>query len=607
MYKNIPFFELDINNGFWQQRQKMNAKTTIPQVYKRFEETSRFACIASRWKKPFVRSHIFYDSDTAKWLEAAAYVLHVNRADNTLLERQCDEIIDSFASLQRFDGYLNSDYQRKPWKKKFSRRTDHELYCCGHLCEAAIAYAEATGKRKFLDVTEKYVDYIIKRFVEKQNTGFVTPGHEEIELALLRLYEATGKEKYKNLAEFFLNSRGVAKEKTYKSFLINYDQHDKPIRELDSAQGHAVRALYLYCGMADMARINGDKDVLAACKRLYADILTKMYVTGGIGSSHMGEAFTVPYDLPNMTAYTESCASIALLMFCRRMQKTENDVTYADTIERIMYNNLLSCVSLDGKAFFYENPLEIKLSEFTKNNSVKEKVRLPITQRKEVFSCSCCPPNICRQIASVGDVTYTEDDENIYMQQYIGSTFTRGTESLSVTTNYPADGKIIITAKGVKKNLIVRIPSWCDEYTVSINGEKVSKTVDKGYLNLHISGDFSVILDLHIKPKYYSCSPLSDDNRNAVALCYGPVVYCIEGVDNGDLTALAVDKDAPFRAEKSDFGPLPYLDTTAYRLSSATTYFTGEPEKKPTRIRFIPYYAFANRGESDMKVWVPKL
>ncbi len=606
----IPFYDLSIGDGFWKDRQRLNADVSIPGVYKRFNETDRFNCIYPGWKKPTAHSHIFYDSDTAKWIEAVAYVLHRHRKEYPELEKLCDDIIDRFAKRQQANGYLNSYFQRHPGKKKFHFRPDHELYCAGHIFEAAVAYYQATGKNRLLVVAEKYADHIYKRFIQKKNTSFSTPGHEEIELALFRMYEVTGKERYKEMAEFFLNTRGTVKEKTYKMFTDAYDQHEVPVRRLDAAEGHAVRAMYLYSAMADMARIDGDEEMFAACERLFNDAVKKMYVTGGIGSDPRGECFTVPYDLPNQTAYSESCAAISFMMFCRRMLLISCDVRYADVIERIMYNNLLSSVSLDGKAFFYENPLEIRQAELTRSRTVKPRSgfmglqsnlpRFPAWQRQEVFSCSCCPPNINRVIASIGDYVFTCDGETTYLQQFISCR----TEGITVETNYPIGGKISIKGKDYgKKYFSVRIPSWCRSFVAQLDGKKVTGA-ENGYLTVAVEKDFTMTIDLDMTPKYVRCNPLCKENRGKLALVRGPVVYCLEANDNGDLDAVAVNIKSVAKEKESSLSPLPALETVGYELSSSETYYTGESEKKERTLLFIPYFTFANRGVSDMKVWI---
>jgi DUF1680 family protein len=358
------------------------------------------------------KPHIFWDSDVAKWIEACAYSLE--QTPDGQLEKQVDEIIGYMESGQLDDGYFNSYYIACEPENRFTVRNNHELYCAGHLTEAAVAYYRATGKDKLLGLVKRYLDLIEKAFAEDDSAAFSTPGHEEIELALIKMYELTGEEKYTNLCAHFINTRGTS-QKDLDNFVYSgdhsYDQTHLPVRQQKTAEGHSVRALYLYSGMADLARLTGDKELTDACKSLFDNICSKrMYVTGGVGSSSHGETFTQDYDLPNDMAYSETCASIALVLFCRRMLMLETDSKYADAAERAMYNCVLGGVSLDGRSFFYVNPLEINLSRHEKNekwHDIKENL---LTQRAEVFSCSCCPPNLARVIPSFAGDAYSYDD-----------------------------------------------------------------------------------------------------------------------------------------------------------------------------------------------------
>ena len=341
--KTVDFSQTKIISGFWKQKQDMVRKTTIYAVYDRFCETGRFDAFKCDWKEGMPNQpHIFWDSDVAKWMEAAAYLTGQKREPK--LEKIVDGVVDLIARNQGEDGYFNVYFTVVEPGKRFTDRTCHELYCAGHLIEAAVAYYEATGKRKFLDCMCRYADYIEKRFKIDQDTAFSSPGHEEIELALVRLYECTGEKRYLDLAEFFVLIRGTENDKG-KDTLDGglYSQAHKPATQQDEAEGHAVRAVYFYCAMADIAYHTGNQDLLAACKKLFADIVEKkMYITGGIGSSSRGEAFTLPYDLNNELAYSETCAAIGLAFFANRMLKLENDSLYADIIEKIIYNGFLS-------------------------------------------------------------------------------------------------------------------------------------------------------------------------------------------------------------------------------------------------------------------------
>ena len=352
----IGFDKVSLESGFLHEKQKLNREVTLDAVYNRFYETGRFDAFKCDWKEGMEKQpHYYWDSDVAKWMEAVAYIL--KKESNPELEAKVENLIDEIEKNQSPDGYFNIFFTVIEPDKRFFERTAHELYCAGHLFEAAVAYFECTGKDRFLKLMEKYADHIIRVFVEEKTAKFITPGHEEIELALVRMYSATKKKKYLDLAKFFIDNRGYAEaEKEY------YSQSHLPVREQKTAEGHAVRACYLYAAMADVAYETGDTELYEVCKTLFADIVNKkMYITGGIGSTRKGEAFTVPYDLKNDKAYAETCAAISLMFFAHRMMRFENDAKYADVIERVLYNGMISGLSLDGTSFFYENPLEIDL------------------------------------------------------------------------------------------------------------------------------------------------------------------------------------------------------------------------------------------------------
>ncbi len=356
-----------------------------------FFETGRIGAFNFDYVKDSGMSepHFFYDSDVAKWMEGVAYILEKNSAPD--LEEKVDALVEKIKLNQGDDGYFNIYFTVVDPENRFKKRNYHELYCAGHLMEAAVAWAEITGKLDFLEAMERYADYIYKVFVEEKSAEFTTPGHEEIELALVRMYRFTGKKKYLDLAKFFVDMRGACEE----PIADEYNQSHLPVREQREALGHSVRAVYLYTGMAYLAKETEDTSLMPALHALFSDMTErKMYITGGLGSTDIGEAFTHPYDLPSDAAYTETCAAIGLVLFASAMLELENKSVYADVVERVIYNGLLSGLSLDGESFFYENPLEINLGDRFKNRYGER--RLPITQRKKSFGCSCCPPNIVR-------------------------------------------------------------------------------------------------------------------------------------------------------------------------------------------------------------------
>ena len=586
----LDYRQVDLTDGYLASKEEMNRKITINAVYDRFYDSGRITAFEFNSKEV----HYFWDSDVAKWMEGAAYILakHPDEA----LQAKVEKLIDDIAAHQGTDGYFNIYFTVREPDKRFTNRDCHELYCAGHLFEAAVAYAEATGRDRFLKCMEKYADYIYKVFVEEHSAAFVTPGHEEIELALVKMYRYTKKKKYLDLAAFFINERGKRAEDERG----DYNQSHKPVREQTEVFGHSVRAVYLYTAMADLALELQDEALQKACKALYEDITKrKMYITGGIGSTCVGETFTRAYDLPNEEAYTETCAGIGLMFFCERMLALENCAAYADTIERVLYTGVLSGVSLDGKAFFYENPLEITLADHFSNCFGTK--RYPITQRVECFGCSCCPPNLNRLFPKLSEYVYGLDGDTLYVNQFAASELCTDGVTCVMQTSYPNDGKVHIKASGVKQ-LAVRFPAWCK----SVKTDKPYREVKDGYM---LFDNTDVTVEFDMTP--FAVRSSAKVWRDAGSLCVqaGPVVYCAESVDNGENLhkyLLSPDLCAKAHFEKA-FG-LKVLDVEAYELCDTAhdelyaRADTEAPVLTKTTLR-IPYSAFANRGESDMLVW----
>lgn len=605
MTQNVSFSKTKVLGGFWKQKQDMARKTTIYAVYDRFVETGRFDAFQFNWKEGMPhKPDIFWDSDVAKWVEAAAYLTGQKR--EAKLERIVDGLVELIAKNQDEHGYFNVYFTVVEPEKRFADRKCHELYCAGHLMEAAVAYYEATGKRKFLDCMCRYADYIEKRFKIDQDTAFSSPGHEEIELALVRLYECTGEKRYLDLAEFFVLIRGTEDDKG-KDTLDGglYSQAHKPAVEQTEAEGHAVRAVYFYSAMADIAYHTGNETLRDACKKLFADIITKkMYITGGIGSSSRGEAFTLPYDLNNELAYAETCAAIGLAFFANRMLKLENDSVYADIIEKILYNGFLSAISLDGKAFFYENPLEIVPMMGKRDRACNwiPGIHWPQTQRSEVFECSCCPPNISRFIPAVANFLYTDDGNTLFVHQFMQAEtkISRGEKTLTVTqkTAYPQNGKVRITVTGGDTAIAVRIPGWFDCYT--------GKTV-KGYAYFDVKDGQTLEFDFKMTVKLMEARPEAVFDCNRYAVQRGPVIYCMESVDNGtNIRDIRLDGHARFTYGKHPELGVPQLTVKAWRrmpVVDGPLYAARHESLVRTEAVLIPYYAFANRGEAEMQVW----
>ncbi len=620
-FQSVDYSQIEIKNGFWHEKQELNRNTTVYAVFNRFVDTGRFDAFKMDWREGMPnKPHIFWDSDVVKLLEGIAYIL--KKHPNQALEDIMESTIDLIEKHQGDDGYFNIYFMAIEPSQRFKYRGKHELYCAGHLFEAAVAYFEATGRDRFLKVACRYADYIYKVFVEEGSAAFATPGHQEIELALIRLYRCTKNEKYLKLCQYFIDARGNNKKDgtSIADALGNdkiddrlfYSQSHLPVRQMTEAVGHSVRAGYLYCGMADLAFETEDAELLSACKALFKNITERrMYITGGVGSTRLGEAFTADYDLPNGTAYTETCAAISLAMFAGRMLKMEADSRYADTVERVLYNGFLSGLSLDGEHFFYENPLEINIARNNRHNQClnqEHKEVMPITQRVKVFTCSCCPPNVVRFVSSIANYLYTYNADTVYVHQFMDSVAEFEGITLTQTTNYPADGVIGLQVKGAEgKTVGVRIPSWCKGFTLTTNGNPATYRMEKGYAMVACdTDDLTLCLTLDMTPQFYASNPAVWDNAGKIALQRGPVVYCLEGVDHSaPLYTLYADPAAKISLETDPAYPIPTLLTEGYaRLGGDALYTTYSADFTPAKLRFVPYYTFANRGESDMTVWV---
>lgn len=599
---NIEFSDVKITGGYWKARQDINRSVTLKAVYDRFNETGRFEALKCDLMDGDTNiPHIFWDSDVAKWIEGASYILHSEKNDQAveIIENAIDLIIKNSDE----NGYFNSHFLVAEKENRFRLRECHELYCAGHLIEAAVAYYELTGKDRFLNAVKKYADYIERAFKIDNTAAFITPGHPEIELALVRLYKATGEKRYIELAKYFIDKRGNCDEPGIYTDWANeyYSQDEIPVRERKTAEGHCVRALYLMCAAADIAYIYKDNDLKTACERFFDSIVNKrMYITGGVGSSNIGESFTIDYDLPNRTAYAETCAAISLAMFAERMLKFGADSRYSDIIERTMYNGIMSGISLDGKSFFYENPLEIDPDFNNINTSTKVKERFPITQRVEVFDCSCCPPNIMRFAASISGLIYGFDDNTVYINQYINSEGDVNGIKISQKTDYPNNGKITVRCNSNKKQIAFRIPCWCKSFNIN---KKYS--IKNGYAYVDLDSEENIELELDMPVRIISANRRIHSDAGRIAVMRGPVVYCAEGIDNGaDIKSIALPAESVFELAESEF-LLPILKTEAYRpFESDSLYYEAVDDYEKIPLTLIPYYAFANRGESEMQVWL---
>lgn len=569
---------------------------------------------------------VFQDTDFSKWIEAVGYSL--TQYPDEVLEKTADEAIDIVCSAQQEDGYLDTYYIVNGRDKEFTNLRDHhELYCLGHLLEGAVAYYEATGKDKLLNAAKKFADYVCDKFGKEEGKCHGYPGHEIVEMALVRLFEVTKEEKYLELAKYFIEERGVKPyyfdSENHPEMKIkghedeerySYHQAHKRVREQDEAVGHAVRAVYLYSGMADVARLTDDVELMNVCRKIWDNIVNrKMYITGGIGGTHIGEAFSFDYDLPNDTDYSETCASIGMAFFARRMLETEPNSRYADVMEREVYNGILSGMALDGKSFFYVNPLEVN-PVACKKDERKHHIK-PV--RQKWFGCACCPPNLARFLSSIGNYAFTENDHTLFVHLYVGGEIIKTTPSgdarIIINSSFPWNGSVSIKVDTKSENfrLALRVPGWCDgKYELS--GFDGSVTEKNGYL--FFTKDWSEREEINIvfdmRAKIINANLNVRENIGKAAIVRGPIVYCMEEKDNGsDLHLCMLNKDTSLTIADCDIDGNKAIkiiaDGKRYcdETSSSLYYEAGDRQIRDTKLSFIPYYMWANRGENEMQVW----
>ncbi|PAE91459.1 glycoside hydrolase family 127 protein [Shouchella clausii] len=573
---------------------------------------------------------VFQDSDVAKWIEAAAYTL-AERPDPEL-EQRCDELIALISRAQQPDGYLNTHYTIKaPTKRWTNLRDNHELYVAGHLIEAAVAYYETTGKQALLDVVCKFADLIDQVFGPEPGKLRGYDGHQEIELALLKLYRVKGDRRYLRLAQFFIEERGKephffddeAKKRGedgtfWYSGRYEYSQSHLPVRQQQEATGHAVRAVYMYTAMADLANETDDEQLAKVCRTLWDNVTNQqMYITGGIGSAEFGEAFTFAYDLPNDLAYTETCASIGLVFWAKNMLELEADSRYGDVMERALYNGTISGIQLDGTKFFYVNPLEVWPQAAKHRHDLKH-VK---TERQPWFGCACCPPNIARLLASIGQYIYTTKNQTGFIHLYIGNestlTIGSGEVGLKMKSSFPWKGEVGLEVNPDTSRpftLAFRIPSWANDYQLTVNGHFVDVEVRNGYAYVERTwqkGDH-ISIQFPLETKVIYAHPEVRANAGKIALQRGPIVFCAEEADNGNnLQSVAVrcqeNIDASFADDR--LNGVIVLEGKGVRTVTANAneslYLTKEAlQTEEVTLQFIPYYAWANRGEGEMAVWL---
>lgn len=638
--KAVPLNVVRIEDSFWSKRIDQMIDEILPYQWDALNDAipgaepshtiENFRIAAGKVQADYY-GMVFQDSDVAKWLEAVGYALAIKRDEK--LERIADDVIELLGRAQQPDGYLNTYFTvAKPGQRWTNLRDDHELYCAGHLIEAAVAYYEATGKRTFLDIMCRYADYIASVFgaAPEQIAGY--DGHPEIELALVRLYHATGEKKYLELSKYFVEERGrtphffqledAGRTEKRAERKFDYFQAHLPVREQRTAEGHSVRALYLFSGVTDLAVEYNDSQLLEVSKELWRNVTQKrMYVTGAVGSNERWESFTIDYDLPNDRAYAETCASISLMFWAHRLLQIEADREYADVMEKVLYNGILSGISLDGKRYFYVNPLEV----WPEACRVRDDLKSVKPERQPWFGCACCPPNIARLIASLGQYIYSANNEQkeLYVHLFIGSetTVNLGDTKTVVKqqTNYPWDPSVsfaVTSDRADEWTLALRLPGWCREPRIRVNGQEldVSGVNRKGYAYIKrvwSSGD-QVELTLPMNVDKVRANPKLRENIGKAALQRGPIVYCLEEADNGpNLPDLRLPHHSELIPvyENELLDGIVALEGEALRSETSAApgdalYFTASLPTVPVRIRAVPYYAWANRGLGEMAVWI---
>lgn len=599
--KNLK--NIKLTDKVFAPRQATAVTSTLPACLHQCEITGRIDAFKLNWKEGDPnKPHIYWDSDVAKVIEGLAQLLMIH--PNEALAKKLDDIVDLIISAQQENGFLNSYFtqfeQGKQWDVLGG---NHVLYCAGHLMEAAVAYYELTGKRNFLDAMARYADHIASVFGPEEGKHKGYPGHEEIELALVKMYRTTGEKRFLDLAKHFVDVRGTEPnffetvEQIPRERLIIIQAH-KPAREQTEADGHAVRALYLYCAMADIAIETGDQELMANVYKIFDNATQKrMYVTGGVGTSGNGERFTYDYDLPNPDAYTESCAAIALCMFAKRLLDHTNDSKFAEVLERVLYNNGLSGISINGDDFIYNNYLEVR-----KERNI---------QRTKWIGCACCPTNYSRYIPQLGLYCYSENNDMLRIDVPAAAVISNESYEVAISGGYPYEGNVAVDiVRGGTFTLALRIPAWCKNYTLKLNGETQNVKTDKGYWILNRawqSGD-KITLDLEITTSIIYANPMINAAMGKAAIQRGPIVYCLESVDNGSvpLPTVRLVPETEFKTVAVEGLP---EGTVALRFMAEAAdvrsdlYSTEPLTWHPVELCAIPFALWQNRGISDMQVY----
>lgn len=648
-YRLLKKEECTIKDSFWSRYINLVKETVIPYQWNILNDNipdsesshaiDNFRIAAGDMEGSFY-GEVFQDSDVSKWLEAVGNILMLQRDDE--LEKKADSVIDIIARAQCADGYLDTYFIIEEPDKRWTNVLEcHELYCAGHFIEGAVSYYLATGKEKVYQVALRLADHIDRVFGPEEGKLHGYPGHQEIEIALIKLYDVSKEERYLKLAQYFIDIRGTnsffedefekrerlcfwTKEKVaepnrwYNQFPYSYyNQFHLPVREQKEAVGHAVRGVYMYTAMADLAARGGDEELYRAARTIWDNIVNKqLYITGGIGSTHSGEAFTVDYDLPNGTNYSETCASIGLMFFAQKMLKMEADSVYADVMEQALYNTVLGGMNYEGNRFFYVNPLEV-VPETCLGNTEHNHVK-PV--RQKWFACACCPPNIARLIAGLWQYVYTAGANTVYTHMYVGGeadlVLDEGNIHISQDTNYPWEGKVEFKIKADTHKpctLAFRIPRWAKQYTITSNGDAVkADKVEKGYA--YVTRDWSEETELTVEFAMQAALVRANQkihfDAGRVAIVRGPLVYCLEEADNGKyLNEIAVDPKAPLVEGKGEgiLDDCVTLETRGVRNEYTDTgelYLPFREQTKEITVKAVPYFLWNNRAPGEMRVWM---
>ena len=627
-WRPLPRNQVKIADGFWKRWRDLIGETTLAHQFEEMcadghmdamlldRRMHRGRELADPWADAgYWGGSVFWDSDLGKWLEAAS--ARLEQTPDARLEARVDEVIDLFERAQQSDGYVNSHILTWRPQHQFKNLRDlHELYCAGHLIEAAVVHFEATGKDRLLRVARRFADYIDSRFGREPGKIRGYCGHPEIELALLRLYHVTKERRYLDLCRYFIDERGqspnffdqeaVARLDS-RPFRPNhpgspyaYMQAHEPIRQQTKVVGHAVRAMYLFAAAAGLALEDGDDELLATCERLWQDVvISKLYITGGIGSASENEGFTRDFDLPNENSYAETCASIGLFLFGHRLLQARLDGQYGDVMEQALYNNILSGIGVDGRCFFYDNPMA--------SSGSKGRVDWP-------WWTPCCPPNLARLVGSLSGYLFSHRADAIAVHHYVTSEAHADDFTLRMQSEFPFGGDTSLEVKvdaPTERTFYFRVPVWSEQFSISINGETITPVLKQGYAEVRRvwnSGD-SVELEFAMEVNKKFSRYEVDVNRGRLALTRGPLVYCLEQVDNGDnLDAVTIGSEASFVAEeRADLlGGIVALTGSGVReqTDSGELYSERPPPTQEINVTAVPYYAWNNRGPGEMLVWV---